>query len=516
MNSQSHRPPGYTGKRGHYLARIAKDLERIIIRAQGSLAYRTLCLSNSKIEELANVLVEFAEDIHNDIGIWKNLERYNIEFFGTPLPFILEPNQDMGQETINEQRVQHLLWVLYSELNPELLISPTHRDLKELATLIANFLGKRFADIPRGSTVQAFLSGSNRFGWEVKEKLIWLGTHSYLFRNSFRNYVEDHGGKADIPTTDDFICQQTTAWSGLGVIDILAAILDISETRRSTLRSWYERHTAYYRILTTEGHRSEVMNIINEKPYAVRYSANKNPFEVGAIVFGGLVPWDGEWYWSGMQHILSNITDETLQELKDTFLRKAPEIAYRYCHQLTEKARKMENFHYDEFVKYHGDDLVIYPNGLSMSADLQKQGRLQWESKPKEVITQLMEKHKLRSPLPSLSFPRDLVENENGVGVYYNPDEGQEMMTGFNDIVSGLKKKGGNLTEDEERGIRSFICSGMVSPKFVRRLTQEYGSESIEAAFLIRGGHDESHLNYLLRRYKGAYYRNRYPRVALL
>ncbi|MDD5039234.1 MAG: DUF3843 family protein [Dehalococcoidales bacterium] len=516
MNSQSHRPPGYTRKRGHYLARIAKDLEHIIIRAQGSLAYRTLCLSNSKIEESANVLVEFAEDIHNDIGIWKSLERYNIEFFGTPLPFILQPNEDTGQEAINEQRIQHLLWVLYSELNPELLISPTHRDLKKLATIIANFLGKRFADIPRVSSVKALLSEPNRFGWEVKEKLIWLGTHSYLFRNSFRNYVEDHGGKPDIPIIDDFICQQTTAWSGLGVIDILAAILEISEEQRSTLRGWYERHTAYYRILTTEGHRSEVMNIINEKPYTVRYSANKNPFEVGAIVFGGLAPWDGEWYWSGMQHILSDITDETLQELKDTFLRKAPEIAYRYCHQLAEKARKMESFHYDEFVKYHGDDLVVYPNGLSMSADLQKQARLQWESKPKEMIAQLMGKHKLQSPLPSLSFPRDLVENENGVGVYYNPDEGQEMMTGFNDIVSGLKKKGGNLTGEEEKGIRSFICSGMVSPKFVRRLTQEYGSESIEAAFLIRGGHDESHLNYLLRRHKGTYYRNRYPRVALL
>src|SRR5215813_924845 len=36
-------------------------------------------------------------------------------------------------------------------------------------------------------------------------------------------YIHDHGGKADIPTLDDFLCQETTQWSGLGVIDILAA-----------------------------------------------------------------------------------------------------------------------------------------------------------------------------------------------------------------------------------------------------------------------------------------------------
>ena len=137
LNSQSHRPPGYAGKREHYLPLVAKDLERVIAKAQRSLAHNTLCLSNSKLEDLASVLVEFAEDIHNDIGIWKSLERYNIEFFGTPLPLILEPNEDMGKEAINKHRIQYLLWVLYSELNPELLISPTHLDLTKLAAVIA-------------------------------------------------------------------------------------------------------------------------------------------------------------------------------------------------------------------------------------------------------------------------------------------------------------------------------------------------------------------------------------------
>ncbi len=516
MNSQSHRPPGYAGKREHYLPLVVKDLERVIVKAQGSLAHNTLCLSNSKLEDLASVLVEFAEDIHNDIGIWKSLERYNIEFFGTPLPLILQPNEDMGQEAINKHRIQHLLWILYSELIPELLISPTHRDLEKLADVIAPFLENRFTYIPRGSSVKAFLSGPNRFGWEVKKKLIWLGTHSYLFRNSFRNYVEDRGGKPEIPVIDDFVCQQTTAWSGLGVIDILAAILDTSEERRLTLRSWYERHLAYYRILATDGQKSEVMNTINDKLYTVRFSADKNPFEVGAIVFGSLVPWNGDWYWSGTQQVFGNKTEENLQGLKDTFLRKFPEIAYRYCNELAEKARKAVDRQYHEFMKYHGTDLAAYPDGLSMAADYQKEIKLQWESKPKEEIAKVMEKLKLKDPSPSLSFPHDLIENDRGVGVYYNPDEGQEIMTGFNFIVNGFKKKGIDLTRDEEGGIRSFVISEMVSPKFVRRLIQEYGYESVESAFLIRGDHDESHLNYLLRRYKGAYYRKRYPRIALI
>ena len=151
-----------------------------------------------------------------------------------------------------------------------------------------------------------------------------------------------------------------------------------------------------------------------------------------------------------------------------------------------------------------------------MAADRQKEIQLQWESKPKEIITRAVEKFKLKGPRPDMPFPSDLLENDNGVGVYYNPDEGTEIMTGFNNIIGGLKKKGMNLNEDEENGIRSFIWSDSVSPKFVRRLTQEYGYESIEAAFLIRSSHCEFNLNYLLRRYKGAYYRRRYPRITLV
>jgi len=516
MGFQSHRPPGYIAKGDKYLPHLAAELERILAKTYQSLKYDTLRLSNSKLEELASVLVEFAEDVHNNIGIWDSLERYNTEFFDTPLPFVLQPKEGMGQEAINEHRIQHLLWVLYSELNQQLILSPAHRDLKQLAEAVSGFLKGRFAKIPRGSSVKKFLSQPNKFGWDVKRKLIWLGTHSYLFRNSFRNHVEDHGGKPEIAIIDDFVCEKTTAWSGLGVIDILASMLDISEKQRTDLRSWYERHQAYYRILANKGQISEVVNIINDKPYTVRISAGKNPFKVGTIVLGNLVHWNGEWYWSGTQYTLDNVTEKALHELKDSFSRKFPEIAYRYCAELAEKAKQANELQYHEFIKYHGNDLVIYPNGLSMAADRQKEIHLQWESKPREMIARVIEKHKLKGPRPDMPFPRDLLETENGAGVYYNPDEGTEIMTGFNSIISGLKKRGENLSKEEERGIRSFIWSDLVSPKFVKRLTQEYGSESIEAAFLIRGGHDESHVDYLLRRYKGAYYRKRSPRIALV
>ena len=132
--------------------------------------------------------------------------------------------------------MQFLLWTLYAELEPGLILAPNHQDLERLALWIAEFLSARLARLRYDSGVKTFLTTPNPYGWDVKRKLVWLGQHSYLFRLPCAHYVRDHGGTADIPTLDDFLCQETTHWSGLGVIDILAATLDITDrpTPRST------------------------------------------------------------------------------------------------------------------------------------------------------------------------------------------------------------------------------------------------------------------------------------------
>jgi hypothetical protein len=195
---------------------MTQALISFLYRAQRSLTHDTLHLSRNARNILAHILVEFAEDLYQDIGIWRSLEQYNSDFFGTPLPCGLQPGEEMAPDPVNPDRVQFLLWTLYSELEPDLILSPIHQDLELLAILIANFLSERFARMRFYSGVKGFLATPNTYGWDVKRKLLWLG-HSYLFRLSCENYVRDHDGEADIPTIDDFLCHATTCWSGLGV-----------------------------------------------------------------------------------------------------------------------------------------------------------------------------------------------------------------------------------------------------------------------------------------------------------
>jgi hypothetical protein len=516
MAFRDHRPNRHLGRSERPLIKLTKDLTSFLHKAQRSLAYDTLHLSSQQRSILAHILVEFAEDLYQDIGIWRSLEQYNLDFFGTPLPCVLQPDETMDPEPVNLDRVQFLLWNLYGELEPELILAPKHQDLERLALMSIEFFTERFARLRYDSGVKRFLNTPNQYGWEVKRKLVWLGQHSYLFRLHCANYVQDHGGKYDIPTLDDFVCQETTHWSGLGVIDLLAATLDIAEEQRHDLRSWYERHAGYFRIVSIHEPFMEVVNILNEQSYTVRVDENASVFEPYEMMFGSLVPWDGEWYWSGTQQGFETVPEEVIEEIKQDFPVRASQIVYRYDKDRAAKARELIGKHHQNFLDYHGNDLVIYPDGKAMAEDEQKYRQHQFDSAPKEEVEAFLKRHHLSEPAPQFDWDPDLLECDEGIGVYYNPDEGQEIMMSFNDVLSGFQKQGGDLSADESEMVRQFLYADAISPKFVERLVQDYGDASIAASFLIPREYEPYYLAYLLRRYKGHFYRNRYPALSIV
>ena len=169
---QAHRPPGYTGRGDAYLPDIIKELRRFLAETQKDFAYDTLRLPAQELPELAHVLVEFGEDIHANIGIWAALEQYNRDLFGTPLPLTLRSEAVTNKPPELVDRLHHLLWIIYHEIEPELTLAPQHQDLQLLAQAVATFLDDRLAAVPRQSGIKQFLAQPNRFGWDVKQKLV--------------------------------------------------------------------------------------------------------------------------------------------------------------------------------------------------------------------------------------------------------------------------------------------------------------------------------------------------------
>ncbi len=513
----TNRPEGIQGQADSHLARITQSLRQKLARVQGDFVYDSLRLDDDRLDELAGVLVDFAEDLHNDIGMWDAYERYNVDFFGTSLPLTPCTSSDSAVTGIHSDRFRHLLWILYPAFIDGLFLSPAHKDLRLVADASSAFLRDEFESVPRDSGVQSFLQTPNEYGWDVKRKLIWLGTHSYMFRAFFENYMdgrdEDGGG---IGKTDDFICQECTRWSGLGAIDILAGALDISDDDQSDLRGWYERHAAFYKILSANDETLEALNVISDQPYQIRINMQPHPFVPEQLVFGSLVPWRGEWYWSGEQRSWGDASGVDVDDIKQMMRRQSPKIACRYWKEYEAQVRERAAAQHDAMMAYYGKNLILYPDGLSMAADWQKELRRQWEEKDEQQLKEVIERHGLKDGRPKMNIPADLLDHKNGVGVFINPDEGKEIMEEFTSIIAGLKREGTALTEDEECCIRGLFEAKAVSPSFVRRVLDEYGSESVKTAFLLRGDQPSYWLDYLLRSRKGQFYRKRYPSMSVV
>ena len=161
------------------------------------------------------------------------------------------------------------------------------------------------------------------------------------------------------------------------MIDLLAAALDLSEPDRATLRTWYERHNAPYHVIEivkrgAVAETMQVINVVNDQPYCIRLEMQKCPFIAGQIVIGSLVPWRGEWYWSGGQRMWHKADAAVLAALKKEYVEKLSVISYRYCADLAQKARDSVREHHRRFVAHHNADLAVYSDGLSLAAATQK------------------------------------------------------------------------------------------------------------------------------------------------
>lgn len=518
----AHRPPSGPTHEAHVLGKVAQRWRTTLARIVKEVDAEAITLRTGEMAELAVAMTELAEDLHTNSGLWCALETHNRATFGTPLPLIWRAGDSL-LAPFDARRFQFFLHSVWRHFKSDRIVSPGHRGFVAIARQAEAFFSAAFVALPRASSVTAFLGTANTRGWEVKRKLVWLGTHGFLFRFAFADYFERNSpSETDtIGATDDFLCQECTAWSGWGALDLLAAVLDLSETDRTTLRNWHERHAAFYRVdaLHARGAEVETMsvtNLINDQLYSVRMEMPRArfPFAEGQMVFGSLVPWRGEWYWSGRQKLYPAVPPD-FATIKRTMIESSSSIVYRYRPDLADRARQSAAEHYTNFVQFHGSDLAVFADGLAAAAAEQRHLRERIETKMGSDTPAYLAKQGLDRHGPKMSWPKKLIECQRGVAVFYHEGEGVEIMADFDVLRAALAKSRETLLDDEAETLQGFIESAAISPSFVRRVIRQHGRVGIAALYYLPTG-DDAELEYLLRRFKGFYYRRRFPNISLL
>lgn len=305
------------------------------------------------------------------------------------------------------------------------------------------------------------------------------------------------------------------------MLDVLAAVLELPEADRETLRGWHERHAAFFRIdrwhsRGTGIETMSVVNMINDESYVVRMEVPQArcQFAPGRMVFGSLVPWRGEWYWSGGQKLYPEAPAD-VTALKRAMIERSPQIVYRYRPDLAQRARESAAGQHAAFVRFYGSDLAVFPDGLTAAAAEQRQLREQNEARAGVKLPEFLARHGLDRTGPRLSWPRKLLDCRRGVAVFYHEGEGVEIMADFDLLCAALGRTRTAMSDEETGVLQALVESAEISPAFVRRVVGKHGRAGLAALYYLPTG-DEAELEYLLRRFKGVCFRRRFPSISLL
>jgi hypothetical protein len=103
---QVARLPGFTGRGDKYLGEIAQELRRVLLKTQNTFVLPSCRLPDAVWSDAAVLLVEWAEDVHNGIGLWRTVETHQQRCFGTPLPLIVNTCPQVELRGFDPRRIQ--------------------------------------------------------------------------------------------------------------------------------------------------------------------------------------------------------------------------------------------------------------------------------------------------------------------------------------------------------------------------------------------------------------------------
>lgn len=479
-----------------------RPLGREFVRVMRKPTEKALKRSTHEWQALAACVMDFVIDVESGAKLWGGYERWNQRLFGQPLPV---SGGEAGTGT-TPARMRHFIWRMTAVLDPVLTLPPTHPDITALTDAAMKFWDKRKSAFKAKEHYSAFVSGPNAEGWVVKGKLIDLGETSYFFRAPLLEYArenydeKENKNEAVINIIDDFLCNECTAWGGMGAVDLLAEVLEVDDERRKDLRAWRERHVAAYRIESIDKDRLTAVNLLGGAEYQVTIDEGvQSRFQRGTVLFGALIPWSGMWRWSGAPAILRLPTDRDpfdVDTLRQAMKRDMAPVVCRVWPEFREEVERLSAESYRRKQAFeNGRDFVVYPTP--------------------QALADSMKRYEAETPDDRFFWMDDNMPLETGeVAVLHNPDGNSEMYYGYDLLKTALNKKGVGLTEDEENEISILGLSTHISPEFARRLLADHPLESVYAVF--GAGTEmtpEAYLDWLLRCYKGQYFRTRFPMI---
>jgi hypothetical protein len=446
-------------------------------------------LTRENRKELACMLVSYFEDFICEIGIWKTFIEYNKELHGYYLPFY--DLSDYDPEYLNVEDIAYLNWHVMTKCLDTRIYAPDHVYVMELAAKVFVYLEDRIEETPGIDFYEQYLKVTASMDlYELKDKLFWMSTKSYLMGWEFGAKWEDESVKLvkaysnqpemiapmNYAMTEDFIYSKRSPFAAMNAPEWLSKLARCDDQTREVIRQLSQRHQGYYTCTgITDGHYI-FQNIKTEKEYLVVKHSIKNPLtdrDINNITYiMNLVKWDGDWWLTGMMS--GWVMGE--QERKKAMNQPVSQF-WAWPEETQKRLRDSTEKMYHAFTDLFGSPLALFSN----RAEFEKANRDFFQHYTASLgVEPDPDYERRRKEYQELFGGTDILDfsqfpKTDGYGIFFLKGVGMISLSDIQDIIISQKKK--NLTKEEQVDLFYNIVYN-TQPEVADYLLERFGHEN--------------------------------------
>lgn len=510
-----------------FYLRLSNDLKKALISSD---THRLLIdfFEEAQLNRLCCFLASYVEDLVSETQLWNTFVHSHEQLYGKALPVYNTEAHAAGE--VNEADVCFLIWYFINCNAEEELYSPVNIHVLQAGLALTPILDAAWEIAPENERLKAYFSiGKDVTDYYLARKFMdKLLFDSYLFHPDTRyrlfegemEVLDRNEDKLNLngylnEMRDSLVHRAATKLLAMRGRDWAAAILPDDHPLKQSFSELSDRVSGLFLYKGQDETHILIEHIATDRPFKLfksSFEMSHDLTEINAILFLGMVRWQGEWWFSGIYNRME-YNERVVSSEKSSM----------EAHAVTAFLDKEEQpVRFNEFLKLQERMFLDYNEGSPIaflpSKELQDfcNDFISFYNKnvftsPKEYKTALKNAHKDRAANSNNLFHMD-IGGDSGL-VFMNPNRGLEIVVDCNAAFALPNNPYYNEAKSEEDLIH-LILDQETSPELVAFLVAQCADElpffESPLGIVMR-----SHLDFFLRFTKAEHYHAK-PRMSMV
>lgn len=142
-------------------------------------------VSNDELQEIAEVLTLYYEDVVSDVGVWQTFTHKMKELYNRPVPFYDTDSKPYYDDEPNEADICFLIWNTFLGLRPDKIENPINPAIFDMARVTLQLMDDDFEQMPINEELKDFFaecSFADDF-YTMRDVEKWVMADCFLTRN---------------------------------------------------------------------------------------------------------------------------------------------------------------------------------------------------------------------------------------------------------------------------------------------------------------------------------------------